>query len=247
LGSSHTYRGFNTEIFEKNGYKTFNLGSSSQTPIQTKTLVKRYIKQLKPKLAIIEVYPIIFELEGVESALDLMANDQIDLYNIEEAITINNSRVYNSLVYSWYRQLFKLDATFTEPPKLRKDTYISGGFVQQELTYYTGKDTFPTKAWKFQDSQIKALKELVEILKKNEIKVWLVQAPYTKSVYNSYTNHAFVDSTFSSITEYKNFNINSTFVDTVDFTDKDHLNKYGVEKFNKHLINQIKQNNWVKK
>lgn len=33
LGSSHTYRGFDTRIFSKYGYSTFNLGTTSQTPI----------------------------------------------------------------------------------------------------------------------------------------------------------------------------------------------------------------------
>jgi hypothetical protein len=57
LGSSHSYRGFDTRIFSGNGYKSFNLGSSSQTHIQSNILLKRYIDQLIPKLVIYEVNP----------------------------------------------------------------------------------------------------------------------------------------------------------------------------------------------
>ena len=32
IGSSHSYRGFDTRVFQKHGIKAFNLGSSSQTP-----------------------------------------------------------------------------------------------------------------------------------------------------------------------------------------------------------------------
>ena len=39
LGSSKAYRGFDPRIFEAAGYRSFNLGSSNQTPIQTYLLV----------------------------------------------------------------------------------------------------------------------------------------------------------------------------------------------------------------
>ena len=65
LGSSHTYRGFDTSIFHDCGYSAFNLGSSSQTPIQTLTLANRYLKQLNPKLVVLEVYPGNFTGDGV--------------------------------------------------------------------------------------------------------------------------------------------------------------------------------------
>ena len=70
LGSSHAYRGFDTRIFLENGYKSFNLGSSAQTPTQTKVLVERYLGSLNPELVIYEVYPKTFTMDGVESSLD---------------------------------------------------------------------------------------------------------------------------------------------------------------------------------
>ena len=65
LGSSHAYRGFDVRIFGEAGYKTFNLGSSSQSPIQTYLLLKRYLDLLKPKLVIYEVYPTTFLPEQI--------------------------------------------------------------------------------------------------------------------------------------------------------------------------------------
>jgi len=73
LGSSHSYRGFNPQYFS--GYKTFNLGSSAQTPIQTNLLLKRYLHQLNPKTIVYEVYPISLSIDGVESSSDIIAND----------------------------------------------------------------------------------------------------------------------------------------------------------------------------
>src|SRR5689334_14184152 len=41
LGSSHSYRGFDPRIFKQYGLTSFNLGSSSQTPIQAKILLEK--------------------------------------------------------------------------------------------------------------------------------------------------------------------------------------------------------------
>ena len=52
LGSSHTYRGFDTRLFEAEGWRVFNLGSSSQSHLQTQVLLQRYLQSLRPKLVI---------------------------------------------------------------------------------------------------------------------------------------------------------------------------------------------------
>src|SRR5690606_4167572 len=53
LGSSHAYRGFDNRVFEKQGLKLFNLGSSSQSPMQTNILLNQYVDELNPKLVVL--------------------------------------------------------------------------------------------------------------------------------------------------------------------------------------------------
>jgi hypothetical protein len=136
LGSSHAYRGFDTRIFKKYGYNTFNLGSSSQTPIQTLVLLKRYLDRINPETVIFEVNPTTFSSDGVESSLDIIANDRNDIYSYEMAFKIHHIKTFNTLLYAEYRDIFHLDDSFTEPIKKRKDTYIKGGFVEKEMAYY---------------------------------------------------------------------------------------------------------------
>ena len=57
LGSSHAYRGFDTRIFDAAGLKSFNLGSSAQSPMQTYVLASKYLSTLKPRLVVYEVNP----------------------------------------------------------------------------------------------------------------------------------------------------------------------------------------------
>ena len=100
VGSSHAYRGFDPRIFSKNGIKSFNLGSSSQTPIQTDILVRRYLNQLDPKLIILEIFPTVVANDGVESALDLIANDKNDLLSLKMAFELKNTIVFNTLIHA---------------------------------------------------------------------------------------------------------------------------------------------------
>ena len=48
IGSSHAYRTFDPRFFNSMGLRTFNLGSTAQTPLNTYYLLKIYAKSLNP-------------------------------------------------------------------------------------------------------------------------------------------------------------------------------------------------------
>lgn len=50
LGSSHAYRGFDPRIFKKHQFDIFNLGLSSETPIQSYFLLKNTTHSFNQKL-----------------------------------------------------------------------------------------------------------------------------------------------------------------------------------------------------
>lgn len=57
LGSSHAYRSFNPKIFEgKLGVTSFNMGDSSQNPVDSYYVLKETLKRNKPKLVVYEQY-----------------------------------------------------------------------------------------------------------------------------------------------------------------------------------------------
>ncbi|MEJ5274059.1 MAG: hypothetical protein WH035_08005, partial [Spirochaetota bacterium] len=55
IGSSHAYRGYDTRIFNKLG-KSFNLGTTSQTPLQSYFLLEKFVNILNPKYVVIDIY-----------------------------------------------------------------------------------------------------------------------------------------------------------------------------------------------
>jgi hypothetical protein len=239
LGSSHAYRGFDTRIFEKSGYETFNLGSSAQTPMQTKILLKRYLEKLKPKVIIYEVYPATFTIDGVESALDIISNDYNDIGSAKMALELNNIKIYNTFLYGTYIDFIDLNANYKEQRRKKYDNYIPGGFVEHDMKT-TKIKTYNQSEWVFKENQLLHFEEIISYLKSEKIEVKLVYAPIPKSIYKSYSNRKEFDSIMKSHGEYINFNENPFLNDSLHYYDNDHLNQEGVTIFNQKLIELLK-------
>jgi len=241
LGSSHTYRGFDTRIFSKHGYKTFNFGSSSQTPIQTKVLIERYLHRLNPKTVLYEVYPVAFTLDGVESSLDIIANDENDMHSLNMALEINNVKTYNTLLYGYIRDFLDLNESFVEENIKGVDTYVSGGFVERKVSYFR-PSLIQNQKIEIYDKQLEAFGSIIKTLKKRGVDVILVYAPIPKVSYNSYTNQEYFDSLMTTYSDYINFNETISLNDSIHFYDSDHMNQNGVNVFNEKLIETLKSN-----
>lgn len=235
LGSSHSIRGFNTKDFKTAGYNTFNLGTKAGTPLQTLTLLNRYLDQLKPKLVVYEVYPVTFELDGVEASLHLLANDRTDKHSFELAVKQNHIKTYNTLFYGTVRDLLNKNNSFTEDFVKGKDTYFSGGYVERS-NYYWRPHTFKSHQIKINQKQLDCFESIMKIFENNNIEVVLVYVPISPLYYKSFSNTDYFDSLMKSYSEYYNFNKIITLNDSLHFYDADHLNKAGVDKFTPKLI-----------
>lgn len=242
LGSSHTYRGFDNRIFDAEGYKTFNMGSNSQTPIQTAYLLESYLDSLNPKLVIYEVCPFVFNLDGVESGMEIIANDNLNSHMLRMVLNQNHLKVYNAFFYTTYRRLFFNDLENTkEDIKNNNDTYIKGGFVDISMFFYE-KEHFDKQNWERNEKQIKSFERIVKILQERNIKLLLVQAPVTSDLYISYRNNDAFDQAMRNYAPYYNFNETLKLTDTVHFFDFHHLNRKGIEIFNKEIVDLVNDN-----
>lgn len=241
LGSSHAYRGFDTRIFKEQGFKSFNLGSSAQTPYQSEVLLKRYLNQLNPRVVIYDVYPAIFSNDGVESSLDVIGNDRNDFLSFKMALYTNHLKVYNTLIYGILADLFNIHSTFTEPRKKDKDTYVPNGYVEREIASYH-KINYPgKKSWEFNGKMLRHFNNNINMILKKNTKLILVNAPITPSLYRSYLNNNMADSILSSYGDYYNFNTILNLDDSLHFYDSDHLNQTGVRIFNQKLVEIVNQ------
>lgn len=234
LGTSHAYRGYDPRVFQNAGLKVFNLGSSAQTPIQTEVLLNKYFKHLNPKFIIIDVYPKVLGLDGVESTLDVISNGKIDNEVIMMSLKTLNMKVINTLLYSSYRQLLALDKDFLEPFNENKDRYISGGYIET-FARYKGGMIKELSHYGINDSQIQALLRIISAFKSKGVNYVIVQAPITSRLYASVDNNAQMDSLLSTYGRYFNFNKTLQLPDSL-FSDDSHLNQGGVNIFNAELL-----------
>jgi len=246
LGSSHTFRGFDTRIFKEHGFNTFNLGTSSQTPIQTLMLTRKYLDQIQPKFVIYEVYPMTLIVDGVEGVLDIVSNDSNDLHSLQMVLKTNNVKTFNTLIYSTTRDVLCLNKSFSEPIERENeirgnDTYIEGGFVEKEAGFLKMGVITPENIIIRKD-QLKAFEQVLEEVNSRDINLILVYAPISKAMYPSLSNRQYYDSLMSTYAKYYNFNEMMNLDDTLHFYDRHHLNQVGVELFNDKLINTLHNN-----
>ncbi len=236
LGSSHTYLGFDTRFYDGVGINSFNLGTNSQTPLQTEYLLNKYLDSLNPRTVIIEVCPMVLSLDGVESTIEILSNQKIDMELIKLSLSQRNLKVLNTLIYALFREiLFDEKNRFSENVVKGSDVYVKGGFLDKEMSYYK-KSNFSSKTWKPNNVQLEALKRVINMIEKRSIQCLLIQSPVVTDYYHSYTNNEEFDSYISEYCKYFNSNEMLTLNDTIDFFDYHHVNKNGVKQFNQFVI-----------
>ena len=238
LGSSHAYRGFDPRIFKETGLSSFNLGSSAQTPSQTLLLVDKYLYKLNPKLIILEVSPLFFKYLGQESTLDFIRNlpsTQFKLKFLWKGLDVFN---FNSFLVSEIDQLVSGEKVFSTC--CPTDTYVSGGFVERAITYNKPSAFKKKKETKLLESQFENYHELISLFETSKIKYLLVQAPVTTQYYNMYNQEEF-EVALKGEHFYLDFNKMIELNDSLDFYDSNHLNQHGVRKFNRILIEKIRE------
>lgn len=245
LGASDAYRSFDTRIFEAQGYKSFNLGSSSQSPLQTEVLLKKYLPTLNPKKVIYAVSPFVLCSDGVESALDLEANEDIDWNTFKMVMNVNQIKPYNTFIYATYRQLRHKDDNFIEPLETDEDKYVKGGFVEKKNYTFNSKLKVATTKndLEFNVRQKCAFENILLMLQSSGAEILLVKTPVAH--YQEYSQPLWdsIQTYYASKAPYYNFNQpNMGFVDTLHFNDQYHLNQRGVEKFNAMLIDSLLKN-----
>jgi hypothetical protein len=208
----------------------------AQTPMQTKYLYEKYANNIDVKLIVFEVNPDIFSVDGIEGIIDLLTSDNIDRKMTKLALQTSHPNIYNTLIYMYVRKLlgYKLLYKGSVGSYIKGGGYVSSGIINQ----------FPNKEFNEQVidiniKQLDAFEKLISIFKKKNINVLLIQSPVTTNYYTSILNIMEFDSLMASYGRYYNFNNLLQLDDSLDFTDHNHLNQNGVEKFNQKLIETI--------
>lgn len=235
LGSSHCYRTFDTRFYEANGIHCYNLGSSNQSPIQTRVLLDAYLDSLHPKFVVFEVHDDIMRNDGVESAVDMLINVPITAEASKMAWGLKNMKVLNTWAYSLYNQkvMHRLD-NFVEDSVIFNFRHVRGGFLENDSCNFV-KRNYARKDLTIQPKQLKALKQCLAMLDERNIPYLLVETQDALQYRKSVKNHEWFEKQMSALGPY--YYEVLPLVDTLHFFDSYHFNKEGVRIFNEHFIN----------
>ena len=238
LGSSRAFSVFDTRMYQQQGYSVFNMGTSSQTPLQTIVLLHRYLDQLHPQHIIFEVSPLMFSSDGIESYTDIIANDQLDYHATLMTCQAAHINVLNTLIYKTYRTIIGTAAEGKVPHSDKHRRYIEGGFVEVDIKDYQPiAHLSSAENIQLNTIQLEAFEAIVQLIAENGIKLTLVQVPFIESKYQSYQS---INQQFDSLIQqngtYHNFNRTMNWSDSTYFRDEIHLNQRGIERFNKQLM-----------
>jgi hypothetical protein len=190
---------------------------------------------MQPSRVIIEVNPFYFANDGVESSVDIIANSRNDLLSIKMALTINNQKTYNTLIYGLFRDLVGLNKSYVEKEIKSEDTYITGGYVERQHETLQWKPTI-LESQAPNEKQTNAFSNIILMLHEMKIPLLLVQSPITQELYKTYENRVQFDQEMRQSSTYINFNLEPALNDTLHFYDPEHMNQKGVEIFNQQLI-----------
>jgi len=245
VGSSHSYASFDAGVFSENGLTTFNMGTPSQTPLNTYYIMKRYLRRLNPKLVIYEIYFPNLGSDGLESFYDLVANQTPSIELFSMALATKNPHALNAFSARFFEYLLddNDEALQLSSPHL---TYVKGGFLahngQLEDTLFgePGDIIIDETQWKY-------LQDILELLRGSGAELLAVVTPMPHGGVKTLTNYKEVSDNIAnlcateSITFY-DFNATPTLPAITNYADYHHLNARGAGLFSAIIIDSLRLN-----
>ncbi len=241
LGSSRAYRGYSPLLFQKYGYKCFNLGTSAQTIKNTYFTLKHFVTTSNCKLVIVDVFAGAFVKDQLESTSDLIENISKSKAAYDIAFYNADFRTLNMAVL---RYLTEKDSPYftTDSRNICGYTSKNDSLPKEKRMkiYLKERIMFPKTEIDFE--QIGYFDKLLKFCNNNSIKVVCVYSP-TSYFYDRELHKLFV-SRINSITRSNNtifydYSILKGISTINHFYDDSHLNEAGVNIFNEVLIKQL--------
>lgn len=257
LGSSHCYRTHDPRIYAEEGYSSFNLGTTGQTPLNSYFLLRAYFEQLDPELVVLDLNYHVIDRDGLESFYDLVVNMPYRRELWPMAFAINSPHAINGVVSKWLLHLSGRE------PDLRQEAqdgeaYIPRGYVEFSsylengaTDYYEAVDEAYYDAITPADItpaavQLYYLEKLIEFVQRKNKKIVLLTKPEARENLQLIANYDEVAGAFADIARkhgvlFLDFNrIDLPLDSNRHFHDKEYLNPFGVRIFIPEFIRRLR-------
>ena len=234
LGSSHAYRSFDPRIFAAHGIKSYNLGTTSQAPVNSYELLKRSIS--RTKAVVLEVYPDTISSQGRESYLDFLVNSNSYSLILDMAIDIWDTR------YLSFLAIKKIIDHENKDTQVKNESFFDGYVETNSIAKENTKYESYVLNEQYIEEQIKYLNKIIKLCKDHGVKLSFVYAPVPAELTIAGEHKLLVelsDLGQANGVSFYNIGRNHNLDSKRFFFDDDHLNKEGVSVFNKMLISAM--------
>ena len=256
MGNSDVYRGISPIVlWDEYGIASYDYATSGQRMWVAYYMLKESLKYQKPKLIVLNMDSAFFEKKIVESnarqTFDNMKFGTNKIMAITDPVFENSPKEIVTYIFPMLRfhsrwsELKKED--FTKAFESKRFVYKGMDVTVDNEPYNDGYSYMSTgnSKRKIGKKCDKYLNKMIDLCKKNNIELLLIEIPSAESWSNNKSNEtkAFAD---EHDLKFIDLNLNGDEFDfdwKKDTKDKgDHLNVYGATKVSKYLGNYIKQN-----
>ena len=260
LGSSHCYRSFDPEVFDGVfGGRSFNMGSSSQTPLTSYFVLEEVLRSQRPRVVVLETFWALFDLD------DQFVNANYNLEFIRSPETRSELRAaayrwrdwidvflpayrYRDNAHDVLRLALGRGIDVVSPEIYRHDGYVEKGALKGAEAAAPSLDL--DRADFIGDPRnlnVAYLREIVRLSRREEIRLILVMAPVSPDAFRPLTIYPRVHGFFEELArrsgvEFYDYNLNDGSLETfseADFFDSQHLNRNGVRKISADLARRL--------
>jgi hypothetical protein len=218
------------------------MGSTSQSPINSYYLLRRYLGLLDPELLVYECYWRVFEGDGLESYLDLVENVDLDSELLRMTFATRNFRSVNALLV----RLFEISSSCGpdgSTPGIHRDRYVTGGYVERVL-FDTAPGEQESDPIQVNPRQLEYVRRIIRMVESRGIRMALVVQPVPRRMAESAVN---LDE-YRQVMEAVSYEFDVPFIDFTsnlelddgEFYDDHHLKQAGVNLFNTTLLEELR-------
>jgi hypothetical protein len=243
VGSSHCYRAFDPRIFAAHGLRSFNMGSTSQSPLNSYFLLREHLARLQPRLIIFEVYWAMLNIDGAESFLDLASALPMDAELAEMLWATGSITAWNGFLAS-RMDLHRIPPGRARPAFFEDDHYISGGFVEKGTGYTKPAPVLDAREVKASAEQLRYLRMILRMSAAAGAKVCLVVQPMPHATLQSFLNREALGRDLAALADsegaaYIDFNLLMSLKEPENYFDWNHLSQQGVRAFNLRVLQEL--------
>lgn len=234
LGSSHAYRGYDPELFARQGIDLFNLGSSGQTAMNTHYLLDDLLSAENTGLLIVEVSKAYLESDGLESTCELVQNIPLERAAVRMALSLRDPRAANLLALRW--------AMHGQEPIYRSENYTAKGYCRHTTNAPADLEHRHTGRFDPLPDQVEHLRSIIALCAERGIPLVLVSHPIPPRS-DPERHRLFAEFLYGLVagTEARYLDLATALEldDQQHFADHSHLNQAGVERFVPALIDSL--------